>query len=561
MKRLAVILCVVAAAGAIIVAILPPRARALTPAADLAPGVRGAVHIHTRRSDGSGTPDDIASAAARAGLKFIILTDHDTAASEPTAPYYRRGVLIIEGVEISTDDGHLVALGLPRAPYPLAGEARDVIEDVERLGGFSIAAHPGSVKPELQWRAWDEPFGGIEWVNIDSEWRDESMPSLLRVPFTYAFRRAEAIARVLDRPDPILARWDALTTRRRVVALAAADAHARIGLRSGEPDDPLLGVHLPSYEAVFKTLSITLPSVVFTGDADADARATLDAIRAGHVYSAIESLAAPAALSFTAATGSHRVAAGDVVRNASGSIELQVDSNAPDAARILLFRNGAEAASATGRSLRHRVDAGPATYRVEIHLPDAPGQPPVPWVLSNPIYVGLGAKTVAVPRPLSQVMAQYQNGPAREWTVASNPRSQAVLDVVPGSGGTQLSMRFGLGGTMSESPYAALVMPAGPIAGYDRLMFTARASQPMRLSVQVRAPTTDEGERWHRSIYVDESGRDVTVFFDDMRPRGPTNQPRPDLAAVHAVLFVVDTVNTRPGTSGQIWIDDVKYGR
>ena len=30
----------------------------------------------------------------------------------------------------------------------------------------------------------------------------------------------------------------------------------------------------------------------------------------------------------------------------------------------------------------------PATYRVEVSLPTAPGQPPVPWLVSNAIYVG-----------------------------------------------------------------------------------------------------------------------------------------------------------------------------
>jgi len=30
---------------------------------------------------------------------------------------------------------------------------------------------------------------------------------------------------------------------------------------------------------------------------------------------------------------------------------------------------------------------------------------------------------------------------------------------------------------------------------------------------------------------------------------------------VRDVLFVVDTVNAIPGTAGQVWIDDVKYGR
>jgi hypothetical protein len=99
-----------------------------------------------------------------------------------------------------------------------------------------------------------------------------------------------------------------------------------------------------------------------------------------------------------------------------------------------------------------------------------------------------------------------------------------------------------------------------PLVRFDRLMFTARADRPMRLSVQVRVPTAGEGERWHRSFYLDEAGRDIVVWFDDMTPRGPTSQARPNLAAVQHLLFVVDTVNTRPGTAGQLFIDDVRYG-
>jgi hypothetical protein len=563
MKRLLLVLLVLAVAATALVVTLPPRPRPLELPAALPAPTRGAIHIHTRRSDGSGMPDDIAAAAARAGLKFIILTDHDDASSEPTKPYYRRGVLIIEAVEISTDDGHIVALDLPRAPYPLGGEARDVLEDVRRLGGFSIAAHPGSPKPELQWGGWDEPVDGVEWMNADSEWRDERTMTLLGAPFTYAFRGAETLARLLDRPEPILGKWDELTMKRRVVALAAADAHARIGLRSGEPDDPLLGVHVPSYEALFRTFSIAVPSVQLGGDAAVDGPLVLDAIRSGRVYSAIDALAGPPAMSFTAVAGRHRVQAGDSVPGGASRIEFDVESNAPEDARIVLLKNGKEEASAAGARLHHVAGGERATYRTEIHLPGAPGAPPVPWMLSNPIYVGLGADDRRpAARPPSQVLPQYANGQARDWTAAASPRSQAVLDVVGAEGGTQLSMRFGLGGTLSESPYAALVMPAGPaLAKYDRLMFTARADHPLRLSVQVRVPTGGDGERWHRSIYLDEQGRDFTVFFDDMRPRGPTSQERPDLAQVHAVMFVVETVNTKPGTAGQIWIDDVKYAR
>ena len=124
------------------------------------------------------------------------------------------------------------------------------------------------------------------------------------------------------------------------------------------------------------------------------------------------------------------------------------------------------------------------------------------------------------------------------------------------------ALRWALGGTAAESPHAALVKPAGPaLSGYDRLMFTARADQPMRLSVQLRVPTAAGAERWHRSVHIDDTPRQVTIFFDEMTPRGETTLRRPVLSHVRDLLFVIDTVNTRPGTSGVIWIDDVKYAR
>jgi predicted metal-dependent phosphoesterase TrpH len=114
--------------------LVPSGARALpdTPAG-LSPGVRGAMHIHTARSDGTGSIADVTAAAARAGLKFIIVTDHGDATREPDLPDYRNGVLYVDAVEISTNNGHVIALGLPKAPYPLRGDARDVLEVIARL--------------------------------------------------------------------------------------------------------------------------------------------------------------------------------------------------------------------------------------------------------------------------------------------------------------------------------------------------------------------------------------------------------------------------------------------
>jgi hypothetical protein len=157
---------------------------------------------------------------------------------------------------------------------------------------------------------------------------------------------------------------------------------------------------------------------------------------------------------------------------------------------------------------------------------------------------------------------QYADGPVTGWTVETSPASLGALDAVKAVSGTQLSLRYGLGGAASSSPFAAFAMPAGSaLPDYDRLMFTARANRPMRLSVQLREPGGAAGERWHRSVYLDPADREITVYFDDMTPRGVTSRPRPTLANVQSILFVVDTVNTPLGGNGTIWIDNVRYGK
>ena len=243
--------------------ILPPPPVALAPVPpDVVPAMRGAIHVHTSRSDGTGTVEAVAAAAASAGLRFVVLTDHGNGTRESDLPAYHSGVLVLDGVEINTREGHLVALGLPTAPYPLAGSARDVLEDVHRLGGFAIAAHPASEREELRWSDWSIDIDGLEWLNGDSEWRNEPPWSLARVLLAYPFRGQDALVTLLDRPEEAIARWDELSARRRVVAVAAADAHARIGVRGlGEPYDSRTALEVPSYEAMFRTFSISVTGV------------------------------------------------------------------------------------------------------------------------------------------------------------------------------------------------------------------------------------------------------------------------------------------------------------
>jgi len=160
-RVLLVTAALVAAVAVFALLTLPPAAIPLTASWDDGT-VRGTLHVHSNRSDGRSAPDDIAAIAARAGLKFVVLTDHGDATRTPDPPAYRSGVLVLDGVEISTTGGHYVAIGLPAAPYPFGGEPRDVVDDVRRLGGFGIIAHPDSPKDLLRWSDWQARPDGVE---------------------------------------------------------------------------------------------------------------------------------------------------------------------------------------------------------------------------------------------------------------------------------------------------------------------------------------------------------------------------------------------------------------
>ena len=109
-RHLAIIMTAAIVAAVLFFLALPPPARVVVvpdpaPRDERSAIVRGAFHVHSDRSDGSGSVTNIAEAARRAGLDFVILTDHGDGTRPPRAPAYHRGVLCVDAVEISTDGG------------------------------------------------------------------------------------------------------------------------------------------------------------------------------------------------------------------------------------------------------------------------------------------------------------------------------------------------------------------------------------------------------------------------------------------------------------------------
>jgi predicted metal-dependent phosphoesterase TrpH len=113
------------------------------------------LHIHTNYSKDA--IPDVASvleyAATRTDLKVIAITDHDAIAgaleARRLAPHY--GIAVIVGEEVSTTEGHLLALFIEEF-LPPGRPAAETIAAVHAQGGLCVAAHPYAwMIPSMGW--------------------------------------------------------------------------------------------------------------------------------------------------------------------------------------------------------------------------------------------------------------------------------------------------------------------------------------------------------------------------------------------------------------------------
>jgi len=107
------------------------------------------LHIHSTHSpDATTTVRGILKQAADVGLDVIAITDHDniigSLEARDLAPQY--GIEAIPGVEVTTAEGHLVALFVESLP-PGGISLEDTLVWIGHHGGIAIAPHPFNQLP------------------------------------------------------------------------------------------------------------------------------------------------------------------------------------------------------------------------------------------------------------------------------------------------------------------------------------------------------------------------------------------------------------------------------
>lgn len=132
---------------------------------------RGDLHLHTVHSDGRRSRAELVREARRAGLDFMVSTEHNNqSASLHWGKHATRDLLIIDGEEVTTRSGHWIAAGLPagawidwryRASEPEM--LRRFVDQVHGLGGLAIVAHPHA---PFSGTRWEFDYTGIDAVEL-----------------------------------------------------------------------------------------------------------------------------------------------------------------------------------------------------------------------------------------------------------------------------------------------------------------------------------------------------------------------------------------------------------
>ncbi|MBL3671029.1 PHP domain-containing protein [Streptomyces sp. M2CJ-2] len=324
---------------------------------------RGDCHLHSWHSDGRRTPAEIAALARAAGLDFINSSEHNThSAHAHWADAAGDDLLVLLGEEVTTRNGHVVALGTdPGTFVDWRYRARDnrfgrFARRVRGAGGLVVPAHPHATCVGCNWKF---GFGEADAVEV---WNGPWTPD----------------------DEVALADWDGM-----LVASVRGGRLSPDG-RGGRGWIPAMG----NSDAHRDPDVVGHPQTVVLAD-ELSRRAVQEGIRAGRSYVA-ESARVSVAFTASGGRGEHagigeRLA---VDRDTPVTVRLEARGAPRCTVRLVtdqgVLHTGAPLPVSGSGVVEWRTTPSYAAYvRAELRHETAAGPlPGVPAALTNPIFLG-----------------------------------------------------------------------------------------------------------------------------------------------------------------------------
>ena len=324
----------------------------------------GVIHIHTTASDGCGTFEEVVASGKKAGLDFLIITDHDVLQHKEKEGWYGR-LLVLVGEEISPPKAHYLALNIQRA-IPPSSNPQSYIDEVNRQKGFGFITHPYHKErrlPFLPPHPWEDfPmysfFQGIEIWSLMYDWVKKV--NFLTLPYYLLF----PIRHLSGPPPRLLKEWDRLCKKEKIVGIAGLDVHG----------NKVFPFSIFSYTFTFRTLRTHIWCKKLTGNFSQDKESVYRALKEGNSFFALDIIGDSKGFLFTTEMGD---LPGSVVKLRK---PMYLRFFSPLKANFRFIHNGKILKKIFGKRGELKIEKG-GVYRLEGYLKNKP------WLFTNPFWI------------------------------------------------------------------------------------------------------------------------------------------------------------------------------
>lgn len=371
---------------------------------------KGILHAHTYWShDSRGIIEEILPAAKHAKLDFLFFSDHPHGKLDSFPRSYHGiydGILIEPGTESS--DGCMVC-PMDSVVLDWSKGQDSIIKEVVDMGGLALYVH--TEKPHN----WDNPdYHAMEIYNIHTDMLDGEKLAPLIINFTVNGKKFRhwCFRELYDEQTEILANWDSLNKKRKIVGMAAVDAHNNQNIRARYLDDRRVEWVGPNAETIsvkkpgiFEKLLFGKPDVagwVFKFDVDTyfasfnyvnthifsdtlTNKALKNHLVNGNAFIAFENLANATGFQFYSTDSDNHISGilGDSVQNSSVSA---LHAASPFPVEFKLIRDGKVIDKVENvYNYEYNIHSEPGNYRIVASL--MLDKKWTTWVQTNPIYV------------------------------------------------------------------------------------------------------------------------------------------------------------------------------
>lgn len=359
----------------------------------------GNMHMHTPYSDGVKWHAEIAEDAIKAGLDFIIVTDHNVWVDQIEGYYENEcgRVLLLSGEEVHNvrqvpQGNHFLVYGAEKEMACFAREPQQLIDETNAAGGYGFLAHPHEKdlalfnEMNLGWHDWDiEHYSGLEIWNYMSGIKNRVAEVVERIFLKSRSLGKLAAARVALSPERFvvgpepetLALWDELlASGKRVTAVGNSDAHGTM-MSLG----PIRRVIYP-YEFLFRAVNThILIDHPLSGDVAYDKHVILHALGTGRSWVGYDAAHSTTGFRFTG----HGVDKGRIGDRIQLDVGATLQARAPVRTNMRLIRHGETVAEVEDQTNLTHIPVEPGAYRVECTIPYFGRERG--WIFSNPIYL------------------------------------------------------------------------------------------------------------------------------------------------------------------------------